>query len=63
MPIYEYRCERCSTTFEKLLFKGEEHGIKCPECGSKAVKKLMSAASFMGPGIGTCAAGTPREFS
>ncbi|ACN17279.1 conserved hypothetical protein [Desulforapulum autotrophicum HRM2] len=63
MPIYEYRCERCNATFEKLIFKGEENRVKCPECGSKAVKKLMSAASFMGPSIGTCAADAPKGFS
>lgn len=63
MPIYEYRCERCNTTFEKLVFKGDETRVKCPDCGNKEVKKLMSAASFMGQSIGTCAADAPKEFS
>jgi len=63
MPIYEYRCERCNTTFEKLVFKGEETQIKCPDCGNKEVKKLLSATSFMGQSIGTCAANAPKEFS
>jgi putative FmdB family regulatory protein len=63
MPIYEYRCERCNATFEKLVFRGEENRVKCPECGSQSVKKLMSAASFMGPSIGTCAADAPKGFS
>ena len=63
MPIYEYRCQRCNTTFEKLVFKGEETRVKCPDCGNKEVKKLLSATSFMGKSIGTCAADAPREFS
>lgn len=63
MPIFEYQCEKCEHRFEKLVFKGEEDHITCPECNHSHVRKLMSAASFMGASMGTCAAGAPRGFS
>ncbi|MFH1153313.1 MAG: zinc ribbon domain-containing protein [Pseudomonadota bacterium] len=63
MPIYEYRCEKCSHVFEKLVFSGELETVRCPHCSSDQVKKLMSACSFMGTSIGTCASGQPKGFS
>ena len=64
MPIYEYQCEKCSHSFEKLVFKGDKEQIYCPTCGYNKVKKLLSSVSFMNSaGIGTCATGTPKGFS
>ncbi len=64
MPIYEYRCEKCNSSFEKLVFAGEEGEVKCPECGNRDVKKVISACSFMGtPSMGSCASASPKGFS
>lgn len=63
MPIFEYQCQSCKKEFEKLIFAGEEERIQCPACRSREVKKKMSATSFMGSSMGTCAAGTPKGFS
>jgi putative FmdB family regulatory protein len=64
MPIYEYQCESCEDTFEKLVFKGDDEGIDCPSCGGKKVKRLMSAASFMGgSGLGACSPNASSGFS
>ena len=64
MPIYEYMCEKCSHCFEKLVFKGDEEKVACPECGVEKVNRLMSCASVFGTkGIGTCAAPAPGGFS
>ena len=64
MPIYEYQCESCDNIFEKLVFKGEDEAVDCPSCGGKKVKRLLSAASFMGgSGLGSCAPGSPSGFS
>lgn len=44
MPIFDYHCNDCETTFEvlhKVREKAED--IVCPDCGSKNYKKLMSA--------------------
>ena len=63
MPIYEYRCKKCNNSFEKLVFAGEEEDVKCPECGNKDVEKVISAFSFMGDSVGTCALSSPKGFS
>ena len=63
MPIYEYRCEECKNIFERLVFAGDKENVYCPQCDSKDVVKIMSACSFMGASIGTCAADSPKGFS
>ena len=43
MPLYEYECGDCGQRFERLVSLSEARGgVKCPECGSKSVRKLMS---------------------
>ncbi|RTZ94934.1 MAG: zinc ribbon domain-containing protein [Deltaproteobacteria bacterium] len=59
MPIYEYKCEQCGHSFEKLVFAGDREKIICPKCGAPKTKKLMSCASFMGSGIGSTCADRP----
>jgi putative FmdB family regulatory protein len=47
MPIYEYHCADCGTTFEALVrgSKGVMHARDqtCPECGGASLEKLLSA--------------------
>jgi putative FmdB family regulatory protein len=45
MPIYEYRCTDCQTTFE-ILVRGD-NGVACPDCGSQRLDKLITAASML----------------
>jgi putative FmdB family regulatory protein len=47
MPIFEYNCDKCKYTFDKLVMHQETH-VDCPLCQGD-VKKLMS----------TFAVGTP----
>ena len=64
MPIYEYKCKKCDTCFEKLVFAGDEQPVECPQCEARQVEKLMSCASFMDSGIGkACSSGTGGGFS
>ena len=63
MPIFEYKCNHCDKDFERLVFSGEENNILCPECKNEDVIKKMSASSFMGKSIGTCATNSPKGFS
>ena len=64
MPIYEYQCDTCDNTFEKLVFQGDEENFTCPECGAKKVKRLLSATSFMsGSGLGACSPNASSGFS
>jgi putative FmdB family regulatory protein len=58
MPIYEFKCEACDHQFEKLVFKGDEKFITCPECGGKDLEKMMSTANAIGAGLGAaCSSG------
>ncbi len=50
MPIYEYRCRKCSHEFEELQSSNVKT-MKCPKCGGTAGKK-MSAAGFVFKGSG-----------
>jgi putative FmdB family regulatory protein len=51
MPIYEYKCLKCSNDFEAMQ-KFSDAPIKaCPACGGK-VKKKMSNTSFHLKGSG-----------
>lgn len=45
MAVYEYRCEDCETTFERREPMSEHEGgghPKCPECGSRKTRQVMS---------------------
>ena len=53
MPLYEYRCEACGETEEKLesLSAPIEHG--CPQCGAAAgMRRQISRAAFTLSGSG-----------
>ena len=64
MPIYEYQCEACGNSFEKLVFKRDDDHVLCFQCGDKKVKRLVSSPSFIGTaGEGGCAGDTPTGFS
>jgi putative FmdB family regulatory protein len=52
MPIYEYRCESCGHQADHLQKVSEKPLAKCPACGKKAYKKLLSAAGFQLKGSG-----------
>jgi putative FmdB family regulatory protein len=49
MPIYEYKCNECEHTFDDYLSVSDrDKPLKqpCPECGVKAVSKLVSATTM-----------------
>ena len=47
MPIYEFKCEHCDHTFELLeLGETDKVEMRCPQCQSPNLHRLMSAASF-----------------
>jgi len=58
MPIYEYRCENCGESFEKLVKLSDRNAeVECPACGSKNAKKALSLFG-MGAGKGNSSAGS-----
>lgn len=38
MPIYEYKCKKCSHRFEKLLLHEEK--VQCPRCEGGVIRLL-----------------------
>jgi len=52
VPIYEYKCDLCGHTMEKLQKISEEPLKTCPECGGDGLRKLVSAAAFKLKGTG-----------
>ena len=52
MPFYEYECSNCRFYVEVLQKISEEPLKKCPSCGKKTLKKLVSAPVFRLKGSG-----------
>ena len=52
MPIYEYRCESCEHSLEKLQRMSDGKLVDCPECKQPALKRLVSASAFRLKGSG-----------
>ncbi|WP_456339132.1 FmdB family zinc ribbon protein [Fervidibacter sacchari] len=54
MPIYEFRCDRCGYEFEELVsWRDVEEGrVRCPNCGSKEVRRKLSLFSTRSPNSG-----------
>jgi len=52
MPIYEYKCDSCNHTFEKLQRISDKPLQKCCKCGQVTLTKLISPGSFRISGDG-----------
>jgi putative FmdB family regulatory protein len=46
MPIYEYECGACGDRHEFIQKFGDGPKRKCPACGARKLKRLVSAAAF-----------------
>ncbi len=51
MPLYEYRCLKCSRRVEKIENLNGPHLKKCPHCGGK-VEPVLSAPAIQFKGSG-----------
>ncbi len=49
MPIYDYSCRGCGTTFE-LLVRGERKPPTCPSCESQEVERKLSVPAVQSDG-------------
>jgi putative FmdB family regulatory protein len=56
MPLFEYHCESCDQTFEKLS-KTQENATPCPDCKQEAAKVVSVFAASAG-----CAAPSGSGF-
>jgi len=51
LPLYEYKCEKCSHRFEKIEKHSASEIKKCPKCGSSAPRQLSAPGiQFKGSG-------------
>ena len=42
MPLFEYRCRSCASTFEALLSRAAaDRGVRCEACGTDETDRLM----------------------
>lgn len=58
MPIYEYKCQKCSTKFELLQNMGATNeGVTCPKCGAPKPVKQLSVFTSSGEGSSACETG------
>jgi putative FmdB family regulatory protein len=56
MPIYEYRCESCSETFDVLTrFAERDSAQMCPACESTKTRVMVSSFAFAGAGESSAA--------
>ena len=61
MPIYEFRCRDCGSTFEALRPLGDDgRDLACPSCGAREPEKRLSvfAASRGGGASATPSCGS-----
>jgi putative FmdB family regulatory protein len=52
MPVYEYECQACKYYTEVMQKITDAPLIKCPSCGKRRLKKLVSAPAFRLKGEG-----------
>lgn len=52
MPLYEYQCEACGSTFEKIQKFSDAPLEVCEKCGKGPVRKLISSPAIQFKGSG-----------
>ena len=52
MPLYEYECEACGATFEKIRKFSDPPLEVCEKCGKGPVRKLISSPAIQFKGTG-----------
>lgn len=63
MPIFEYRCESCTNTFEVLHLPGRNDcQPTCPACSGSNLKKLISSP-FLPSSVGRPANDDGSKYS
>ncbi len=69
MPLFDFLCLECNETYE-ILLKGSDDQPECHNCGSKNLKKMLSAHSSIsgpsklslpGPGDTACCGSSPDQ--
>jgi putative FmdB family regulatory protein len=48
MPIYEYHCENCDSSFETIVLPGHQDETQCPSCNGPNISREMSVFASRG---------------
>jgi putative FmdB family regulatory protein len=61
MPIFEYQCTQCGTTFEHFTQRAKNDWVPvCPKCGADRAERVLSVFSGQaatGSGCGSSSGG------
>jgi len=58
MPLYEYRCDSCRETFERLEEAGKDSsGERCPSCSWGRLAKIFSVLGNVRANEDSCSPG------
>jgi len=41
VPVFTFKCSKCSTEFEEEMDRNEKKAPACPDCGSKITRKVI----------------------
>lgn len=47
MPTYPFHCKKCELNWDELCLWSEIPKVKCPQCKSKRVEKLLSSCNIV----------------
>jgi putative FmdB family regulatory protein len=54
MPLYEFNCQNCEKSFEKMVRLTElEQQPECPYCASHETKRQLSKVAAFGSSLGS----------
>ena len=56
MPMYEFKCGECDSSFEEIIACSKIDEVTCPSCGSGKPEKQLSAFATVGDSGGGHAA-------
>ena len=62
MPLYEYQCEKCGATIEKIQKFSDAPLKKCQKCGGR-LERLVSSSTIQFKGSGWYVTDYPRKSS
>ena len=62
MPLYEYQCEKCGVTIEKIQKFSDAPLKKCEKCGGR-LERLISSSAIQFKGSGWYVTDYPRKSS
>jgi putative FmdB family regulatory protein len=64
MPIYDYTCQTCNKTAEKIV-KNQDETVLCPDCGAEMKREVSACAGFVvyGGYLNRYTSGKPHKYT